>query len=345
MVRSEESKISHVPVSDRSQDEISADFNLDLENEWADFKLKYRRAYNSAGDEKVRRSIFENNLKKIKSHNVLYKKGIKKYSMRVNEFADMTFEEFAAKKTCFKRRPNNPSDPIPPATTYLTSLSPLMDLPDHVNWTEKGYVTPVKSQGSNCGSCYAFSTTGSIEGQHFRKTGKLVSLSEQQLVDCSSKYGNEGCNGGLMNQSMVYVQENGGIDTEESYPYVGQDQQCKFNEKTIGATVSGLVQLPYGDEEKLKEAVATVGPISVGMDAGHDSFMFYFGGIFDEPKCSSVNLNHGVLLVGYGTLEGVDYWLVKNSWGTFWGDEGYVYMSRGKKNQCGIASAASYPLV
>jgi len=220
------------------------------------------------------------------------------------------------------------------------------DVPESVDWRDHGYVTPVKDQ-KNCGSCYAFSATGALEGQHMRATGVLVSLSERNLVDCSSMYGNNGCNGGNPDNAFEYIKDNDGIDTESSYPYTDiEKQECKFKQSTVGAEDKGRVNLGSGDEDALKVAVATQGPISVGIDALHRSFKMYSSGVYDEKDCSSERLDHAVLVVGYGTdpVHG-DYWLVKNSWGTGWGEDGYIRMSRNKNNQCGIASDASYPLV
>lgn len=310
-----------------------------LDEAWESFLYMYQKDYsNSALEFQRRKEIFSSNLKIIEKHNFLHSLGLKTFKLGVNQFADLELKEFLSQMTGY-RAGNRTSRR---GSTYLSPNVPFT-LPSSVDWREKGYVTPVKDQGQ-CGSCWAFSATGAVEGQHFRKTGKLVSLSEQNLVDCSGgKYGNQGCNGGLMDAAFKYIKENGGIDTEESYPYEAKDGECRFNPSNVGATVSGYTDVPPG-EDKLQEAVANVGPVSVAIDAGHSSFQLYHSGVYDEPQCTS-NLDHGVLAIGYGTEDGKDYWLVKNSWGLKWGDQGYIKMSRNKRNQCGIALMASYPLV
>lgn len=314
-------------------------FQVALE-EWHLFKLQNGKAYKDNTEEKFRMKIFNENKHKIALHNQLYAKGLVNFTLEMNEFGDLLHHEFHLLMTGYK------SANFTKHESGITYLSPTnIAVPSSINWTQEGYVTPVKNQGA-CGSCWAFSSTGSVEGQHFKKTGKLVSLSEQQLVDCSKKYGNEGCNGGLMDNAFQYIKDNKGIDTEESYPYKAEDDKCKFSPQHVGATVTGYVDLPSGSEKKLQEAVATVGPISIAIDAGHESFQFYSTGVYYEAHCSSTDLDHGVLVVGYGTdAKGGDYWLVKNSWGDTWGENGYVRMARNKNNQCGVATQASYPLV
>ncbi|XP_050394894.1 procathepsin L [Patella vulgata] len=305
---------------------------------WNDFKLVHKKQYD-ATEEPKRFNIFMENVKKIELHNQLYHDGKKSYYLGVNEYADLEFEEYK-KLNGFKARINGTESGC---STFLTSAH--VSAPSEVDWRKEGYVTPVKNQGQ-CGSCWSFSTTGSLEGQTFRKTKQLVSLSEQQLVDCSAKFGNEGCNGGLMDNAFLYVKSVGGIDSESEYPYEAKvEYKCNFKKADVVADCTGCVDVTSGSESALKEAVATVGPISIAIDASHQSFQLYKGGVYDEPECSSTQLDHGVLIVGYGTLDGSDYWIVKNSWGETWGKDGYVLMSRNKDNQCGVATQASYPLV
>lgn len=321
---------------------VASCVSISLEDlEFHAWKLKFARSYNSPAEEARRKETWLSNRRLVLVHNIMADQGIKSYRLGMTYFADLENQEYRQliSRGCL----HSFNDSHPRRGSAFLRL-PQANLPDTVDWRDKGYVTDIKDQ-KQCGSCWAFSTTGSLEGQTFRKTGKLVPLSEQQLVDCSGDYGNMGCDGGLMDQAFAYIEANGGIDTEESYPYEAEDGKCRYNPANVAATCTGYVDVKQGDEDALQEAVATIGPVSVGIDAGHTSFQLYESGIYDEPDCSSTDLDHGVLAVGYGSDAGKDYWLVKNSWGLDWGNKGYIMMARNKSNQCGIATAASYPLV
>jgi cathepsin L len=310
-----------------------------LDASWTQFKSVFGKSYVEK-DEVVRRGIWEKNLKFINAHNLQFGLGKKTFSVKMNKFGDMTNQEFVRQMNGFNM---TKSMKKLEGSHYVAPSN--VQVPDSVDWRTQGYVTPMKDQGQ-CGSCWAFSAIASLEGQHFKSAGKLVSLSEQNLVDCSSNFGNMGCDGGLMDQSFAYIKANKGIDTEASYPYTAEDGTCVFDAANVGATDSGFTDITSGDEDALVSAIATVGPISVAIDASQDSFQFYSSGIYNEPDCSSDQLDHGVTAVGYGSQgSGKDFYIVKNSWGTSWGDQGYILMSRNKDNQCGIATMSSYPLV
>lgn len=311
--------------------------DVSLNGEWESYKATYNKLYEPRA-EGIRRAIWESNVRYIERHNLEADRGLHTYTLGMNEYGDMTTEEFVATMNGFKQNVSKTvcSKYTPPMNVKFT------DLPDEVDWRKEGYVTEVKNQGQ-CGSCWSFSATGSLEGQNFKKKGTLTSLSEKNLMDCSKAEGNMGCQGGLMDQAFAYVIKNNGIDTEESYPYKPKNGKCHFNPENVGATEVSCMDIKSGSEDDLQAAVATVGPISVGIDASHASFQLYRSGVYSERRCSSRNLDHGVLAVGYGQQDSKDYWLVKNSWGKSWGMEGYIMMSRNKDNQCGIATQASFP--
>jgi cathepsin L len=314
---------------------VGAAFCLPSEQEYQFLFTKWmkhhQRSY-AALEFQQRFGIWKANFDYIHAHNA---KNLS-FTMSVNQFADLTNREF---NSLYKGVKINKV----PMLTH--TVVPAPGLPASVDWRNKGVVTQVKNQGQ-CGSCWSFSSTGSIEGQHAISTGSLVSLSEQNLVDCSTAQGNQGCNGGLMDQAFQYVIQNNGIDTEASYPYTATGpNQCQFSASNVGATIQSYKDIDSGSESGLQQAVGTVGPVSVAIDASHNSFQFYSGGVYYEPDCSSSSLDHGVLSVGYGNYQGQDYWLVKNSWGASWGLSGYIMMARNKNNNCGIATAASYPCV
>jgi len=276
----------------------------------------------------------------------------------LNEFADEDPAEFARTRNGLRpalaaRRRAAPSGGV---RHIVPANAP--PLPASVDWRDKGLVVPPKNQGS-CGSCWAFSAIASLEGQHAKKTGKLVSLSEENLVDCvhGVQLPNEttpccmGCSGGLMDDAFSYVLEkqHGGVDTEAAYPYKGFSGSCLFDKlqpSAVGAKMVGFVDLQPGNETQLMHAVATVGPVSVGVDASLDWQLYAFG-VFHPWFCSSKPgaMDHGVAVVGYGSTDGgVPYWIIRNSWGSMWGEHGYMKLLRGK-NACGVANAATYPLV
>jgi len=312
--------------------------DVNLNQYWNTWKQVNNKQYSDV-EEQVRRVTWESNLKTVQDHNLKADMGVYTFWLGMNKFADMSSTEFVKVMNGY-----NASIPRKPASRTFTFNPSLTDLPDTVDWRTQGYVTAVKDQGQ-CGSCWAFSSTGSLEGQHFKATKSLVSLSEQNLVDCSTAQGNMGCNGGLMDQAFEYIKVNNGIDTEPSYPYEAADGTCRFKAANVGATDTGYTDITSKDESALQQAVATVGPISVAIDASHASFQLYKHGIYNEVFCSQTRLDHGVLAVGYGADGGKDYWLVKNSWGEGWGNKGYIQMTRNKRNQCGIATASSYPTV
>ncbi|XP_072924895.1 cathepsin L2-like isoform X3 [Hemitrygon akajei] len=318
---------------------IAFGFPLDpaLDEAWTSWKSFHRKQYQEENIN-YRRMVWEKNMRYIEQHNLEHSMGKHSFTVGMNQFGDLTLEEFKQLRLNTDKRKE-----VENSTWKIFAQQENAQLPPHVDWRPKGYVTPVKDQGQ-CGSCWAFSTTGVLEGQVFNKTGKLISLSEQYLMDCSRTVGNAGCNGGSVMASFAFIKDQG-IASEQSYPYVAKNGDCKFEQSDIVATCKGVTQIRKDSEADLAAAVATVGPISAGIDAEHRSFMLYKSGIFYEPHCSTVDLDHGILVVGYGMENQKPYWIVKNSWGSNWGNKGYVHMAKDMDNNCGIASNAVYPEV
>ncbi|XP_070968152.1 pro-cathepsin H [Oncorhynchus clarkii lewisi] len=279
-----------------------------------------------------RLQIFIENKRRIDYHN----EGNHKFTMGLNQFSDLTFAEF--RKSFLLTEPQNCS-----ATkgSHVSSNGPY---PESVDWRKKGhYVTAVKNQGP-CGSCWTFSTTGCLESVTAIATGKLLQLSEQQLVDCAQAFNNHGCNGGLPSQAFEYIKYNKGIMKEEDYPYTAHDDTCKFKTELAAAFVKDVVNITKYDEMGMLDAVARFNPVSLAYEVTSD-FMHYDGGVYTSMECHNTTdtVNHAVLAVGYGEEKGTPYWIVKNSWGSSWGMKGYFFIERGK-NMCGLAGCSSYPL-
>uniref|UniRef100_A0A803M8M5 Uncharacterized protein n=1 Tax=Chenopodium quinoa TaxID=63459 RepID=A0A803M8M5_CHEQI len=293
---------------------------------------RHGKKYESAHEMLTRFEIYRENLKLIRSSN---KKALS-YKLHVNQFADWRWEEFQRHRLGAAQ---NCSATLKGSHKLTRAVAPPSQ-----DWRAKGIVSPVKNQG-HCGSCWTFSTTGALEAAYAQAFGKNISLSEQQLVDCAGAFNNFGCNGGLPSQAFEYIKYNGGLDTEEAYPYTGKDGECKFSAQNVGVQVHGSVNITLGAEDELKDAVAFVRPVSVAFEVV-DGFRFYKEGVYTSTTCGSapMNVNHAVLAVGYGVEDGVPYWIIKNSWGEDWGDNGYFKMEMGK-NMCGVATCASYPVV
>jgi len=294
------------------------------EKMFSEFVGRYNKAYDSPATFFQRFSVFKDNLNYIREQNALNLS----YTLGLNEFADLTNLEFMNLYAGLMEQPAG----IPRSEHVVGGKAPLAS----VDWRSQGAVTPIKNQGQ-CGSCWAFSTTGAVEGAYKIKSGTLVSLSEQQLVDCAGSSGNQGCNGGFMDYAFEWIMKNG-ICAEKDYPYTGRDGTCKKTCKPV-TKIGGYKDVTAGSESSLLDAVTTT-TVSVAIEADQSAFQFYRSGIF-TAACGR-QLDHGVLAVGYGTQGSQDYWIVKNSWGASWGEQGYIRMIR-NKDQCGIADAASYP--
>ncbi|KAM7500712.1 hypothetical protein LguiA_025126 [Lonicera macranthoides] len=305
----------------------------DRHEEWM---TRYGRVYKDNAEKERRFNIFKNNVEFIESFNSA---GKHPYKLGINEFADQTNEEFKTSRNGLKI----PSSPKSAQTTPFRYEN-VTAVPSSMDWRKKGAVTPIKNQGQ-CGSCWAFSTIAATEGINQLKTGKLISLSEQELVDCDRSGEDQGCEGGEMEDGFVFIVKNKGIATEATYPYNAADGTCNTQkEASRAAKITGYEKVPANSEVALLKAVANQ-PISVSIDASGYAFQLYSSGVF-TGECGT-DLDHGVTAVGYGTTsDGIKYWLVKNSWGTSWGDGGYIMMQRdveAKEGLCGIAMDSSYP--
>ncbi|RDX71198.1 Cysteine protease RD19A, partial [Mucuna pruriens] len=309
---------------------------LNAEHHFSAFKTKFGKAYATPEEHDYRFGVFKNNLLRAKSHQKLDPSAVH----GVTEFSDLTPSEFRRQFLGLKTL-RLPSD------AHKAPILPTNDLPSDFDWRDHGAVAAVKNQGS-CGSCWSFSAVGALEGAHFLATGELVSLSEQQLVDCDHECDPEehgacdaGCGGGLMTNAFEYTLKAGGLMREDDYPYTGRDRgACKFDKSKIAASVANFSVVSL-DEEQIAANLVKNGPLAVGINA---VFMqTYIGGVSCPYICGK-HLDHGVLLVGYGAgayapirFKEKPYWIIKNSWGENWGENGYYKICRGH-NVCGVDS-------
>ena len=301
------------------------------------FMERYDKNYTTDEEFVKRWKIFINNIKTIRHHNSQNKT----WKMSVNEFTDLTWEEFRQ-----RLYPRNFNRNLLKSENLYSCKDNSTSLPSDFDWEKKGAVTPVKNQG-HCGSCWTFSTTGAVEGAWFIKTGELVSVSEQEIVDCCNSqngFSGNGCNGGEMDDAFMFVSRKG-LCAEKSYPYTAKDGSCKENSCNSIVNITSYQDVTSMDENSLQHAVYKQ-PVSIAIEADHTSFQFYSSGVY-SGDCGD-NLDHGVLAVGWGVFNGEKYWKIKNSWGNSWGDNGYIKIARDisdPRGQCGIAMQPSYPVV
>merc|ERR1712121_160686 len=255
---------------------------------WEEYKLEFNKVY-TAAEEPTRYAIWKKQNDEVDLHNALYGH---EFTLAINELSDLSEEEYKKFYLSSLIVPEGPSN----ATMYVPTNEPI---PNAVDWRSQGLVTGVKNQGQ-CGSCYSFSATGALEGAWKKARGSLPSLSEQQIVDCSGRYGNYGCQGGWYQSSWRYLRDAGGDEAESAYRYTARQGRCNFNRGKVVATVRSYHDTAVGSENDLTNALARIGPVSVAIDAGSSTFRRYRSGVHYSRSCSSRRLNHAVLAVGYG---------------------------------------------
>jgi cathepsin L len=320
-------------------------FAEEINSQFTNFLKTHRKNYRTNNELELRYSVWKKNLDFIEKFNQEADMGLHTYRLKMNAYGDFDYSEFT---NLVKGNNETLRLRYPVQFDQITRSRDPATLPRSIDWRNYNYVTNVKDQGS-CGSCWAFAATGVLEGQLAKKYGQMYSLSEQQLVDCTSDYDVYGCDGGFAELALAYVRDSSGLSPSKRYPYKAKQQsQCFTNIYRLSFTITGIQNIASGDELALQTAVGIVGPVALAIDASSKTFQFYSGGVYTNTACQSnmYSLDHAVLAVGYGTdpIYG-DYWIVKNSWGTSWGENGYIRMARNKNNQCGVATDAVYATI
>uniref|UniRef100_A0A6P7FEG8 Digestive cysteine proteinase 1-like n=1 Tax=Diabrotica virgifera virgifera TaxID=50390 RepID=A0A6P7FEG8_DIAVI len=324
----------HVHIMNPMAEYIRPEKSEHVDSNFGDFINNHNKNYADTKEHAFRKEVFRQNVRFIESVN----RQNKGYSLAINHLADKTDKEIKYLNGRLSSGGNNGGQPFP----YTDADTD--DLPDQYDWRLFGAVSPVKDQAI-CGSCWSFGTVGTLEGSLFLKNGgRLVQLSQQALVDCSWGFGNNGCDGGEDWRAYQWIQKHGGIPIDSHYGgYKGEDGFCSADEVEKTAKITGWVNVTENDENALRLALVKQGPISVSIDASQKSFSFYSHGVYYEENCGNreEDLDHSVLAVGYGSIDGENYWLIKNSWSTYWGNDGYILMSS-RNNNCGVMTAATY---
>ncbi|XP_072394536.1 digestive cysteine proteinase 2-like [Diabrotica undecimpunctata] len=325
----------HVHIMNPMAEYIRPEKSEHVDSSFGDFINNHNKNYADAKEHAFRKEVFRQNVRFIESVN----RRNKGYTLAINHLADKTDKEIKYLNGRVSSGGNNGGQPFP-YTDFDTD-----NLPDEYDWRLYGAVSPVKDQAI-CGSCWSFGTVGTLEGSLFLKNGgkNFVRLSEQALVDCSWGFGNNGCDGGEDYRAYQWIQKHGGIPIDADYGnYLGEDGFCHADDVEKTAKITGWVNVTENDENALRLALFKQGPISVSIDASQKTFSFYSHGVYYDENCGNreQDLDHSVLAVGYGSINGENYWLIKNSWSTYWGDDGYILMSS-KNNNCGVMTAATY---